>query len=170
MRSFHTALRVNDITGDYLVYTRNGEISSSEILLVARSITRARFVRGKILNSPAISKEYFVSELSLFDIEVFGCLFLDNRHRIIAFEKLFYGTIDATSVYPREVLKRVLALNANAVIFSHNHPAGSPEPSDADLVITERLVSALELINVRVLDHIIVGGTDTVSLAERGDI
>ncbi|WP_419606150.1 JAB domain-containing protein, partial [Thiolapillus sp.] len=100
--------------------------------------------------------------------EVFACLFLDNRHRIIAFEELFQGTIDGASVYPREVVRRCLHHNAAAVIFSHNHPSGVAEPSHADEQITLRLREALALIDIRVLDHVIVGSDSSTSLAERG--
>ena len=100
--------------------------------------------------------------------EVFACLFLDNRHRLMAFEELFRGTIDGASVHPREVVRRALAHNAAALILAHNHPSGIAEPSAADTRITERLRQALSLIDVRVLDHLIVGDAEVTSLAERG--
>ena len=100
--------------------------------------------------------------------EQFLALFLDNRHRVIASEVLSEGTIDGASVYSREVVKAALRHNAAAAIFAHNHPSGIPEPSQADQRLTQRLVKALELVDIRVLDHIVVGGTDTVSFAERG--
>lgn len=100
--------------------------------------------------------------------EVFACLYLDNQHRVVRFEELFSGTIDGAAVYPREVVKRCLHNNAAAVIFAHNHPSGVAEPSHADVAITLRLKSALSTIDVRVLDHIIIGSKDVVSLAERG--
>jgi DNA repair protein RadC len=120
-----------------------------------------------ILTSPEDSKNYVKLQLGLYEHEVFACLFLDNRHRVIAFEKLFRGTIDGASVYPREVVKAALGHNAAAVIFAHNHPSGVAEPSKADENITQRLKAALELIDVRVLDHLVVG-SDIVSFAERG--
>ena len=100
--------------------------------------------------------------------EVFGCLFLDTRHRVLTFEVLFQGSIDSTTVYPRQVIKRALAHNAAAVILCHNHPSGICEPSPADRVVTRRLQEALELIDVRVLDHFIVGEGDPLSMAEYG--
>jgi len=100
--------------------------------------------------------------------EHFSCLFLDNHHRLISFERLFSGTIDGASVYPRVVLRRALELNAAALIFTHNHPSGLPEPSEADKAITSRLKNALNLVDIRVLDHIVVGSEGTVSMAERG--
>jgi DNA repair protein RadC len=102
------------------------------------------------------------------DHELFCCLFLDNRHRVLSFNELFRGTIDGTSVYPREVVKEALAVNAAAVILAHNHPSGVAEPSQADERITRRLKSALELVDIRLLDHLIVGDGRTTSLASRG--
>jgi len=100
--------------------------------------------------------------------EVFAVMFLDNRHRLLAYEELFFGTIDGASVHPREVVKAALAHNAAAVILSHNHPSGVAEPSQADQRITQRLKDALGLVDVRVLDHLIVGEGEPVSFAERG--
>jgi DNA repair protein RadC len=108
------------------------------------------------------------SRLRDYPYEVFAVLFLDNRHRVIAFEELFRGTIDGASVHPREVVRRALALNAAAVILSHNHPSGVAEPSEADQRITTRLREALSLVDVRVLDHLVIGDGGCCSLAERG--
>ena len=119
------------------------------------------------LTSPEASKEYVKLQLATYEHEVFACLWMDNRNRVITFEELFRGTIDGASVYPREVVKAALSHNAAAVIFAHNHPSGVAEPSRADEQITQRLKKALELIDVRVLDHLIVG-EDVVSFAERG--
>lgn len=123
---------------------------------------------GEILNRPDQVKALSVMRLAHLEREVFLCLFLNTQHQLIACEELFQGTIDASSVYPREVVKRALALNASACIFAHNHPSGMPEPSQADQRITIRLRDALALVDVRVLDHIVVGGTSTISFAERG--
>jgi DNA repair protein RadC len=103
-----------------------------------------------------------------FEHEVFGAIFLDTQHSILSFDLLFRGTIDSSSVHPREVVKQALRYNAAAVIFAHNHPSGVAEPSRADEMITRRLVEALAMIDVRVLDHFVVGGTEVVSFAERG--
>jgi DNA repair protein RadC len=119
------------------------------------------------LTTPQASKNFVKLQLAKYEHEVFACLMLDNRNRVIAFRELFRGTIDAASVYPREVVKQVLADNAAAVIFAHNHPSGATEPSQADIAITERLKKALALIDVRVLDHLIVG-EEVTSFAERG--
>lgn len=143
------------------------ELSDDQIIDLARSILGKRFNR-KVLSNPHEVKDYLVAELARKEQEVFACIFLDNRHRVISFEILFYGTIDGTAVYPREVAKRALLHNAAAVIFAHNHPSGVAEPSRADELLTTRLKDALALIEVRVLDHIVVGGDVTVSLAERG--
>jgi DNA repair protein RadC len=119
------------------------------------------------MNSPQASKDFVKLKLATYEHEVFACLFLDNRNRLIVFDELFRGTIDGASVYPREVVKACLSHNAAAVIFAHNHPSGATEPSQADIAITERLRKALALIDVRVLDHLIVGD-EVTSFAERG--
>lgn len=124
--------------------------------------------QGQTLSSASDSKDYLVARLRGRQQEVFCCLFLDNRHRVAGFEELFFGTINGAAVYPREVVKRALAHNAAAVILAHNHPSGVAEPSRADEQLTERLKEALALVDVRVLDHIVVGDGQPVSLAERG--
>jgi DNA repair protein RadC len=124
--------------------------------------------RGDAMTSPDAVKRYLLARMRGLPHEVFVCLLLDSQHRLITCEELFRGTIDGASVYPREVVKQVLASNAAAVILAHNHPSGVAEPSQADRAITDRLVKALALVDVRVLDHIVVGDTDVVSFAERG--
>lgn len=138
------------------------------ILEMARRHLQEQLHRADSLENPAITRRYLTSRLRHLPFEVFGCLFLDNRHRVIAFEELFRGTIDGASVHPREVVRRVLHFNAAAVILAHNHPSGIAEPSRADLALTRRLVDALALVDVRVLDHFIVGEGGGVSFAERG--
>ncbi|PHS69967.1 MAG: hypothetical protein COB23_04775 [Methylophaga sp.] len=125
-------------------------------------------LRGDALIDVTTTKRYIKQRLRAYQHEVFACLFLDNKHRMICFEELFRGTIDGASVYPREVVKQALSHNAAAVIFAHNHPSGVAEPSQADYDITQRLKSALELVEIRVLDHIVVGDGETVSFAETG--
>lgn len=120
------------------------------------------------LADPVTSARYLKSRLCAYPYEVFACLFLDKRHRVIAFEELFRGSIDGANVHPREVVRRCLAHNAAAVILAHNHPSGIAEPSQDDRMITLRLRDALGLIDVRVLDHIVVGDGLPISLAERG--
>ncbi len=124
--------------------------------------------RGASFSSPAAVKEYLRAKLAGFEHEVFAVLFLDTQHRLIEYAEMFRGTIDSASVYPRELVKEALRLNAAAVIVSHNHPSGNPEPSGADKVLTQRLEEALALVDVRTLDHIVVAGGSTTSFAERG--
>ncbi len=124
--------------------------------------------RGTSFTSPAAVKEYLCAKLAGFEHEVFAVLFLDTHHRLIEYAEMFRGTIDGASVYPRELVKEALRHNAAAVIISHNHPSGNPEPSQADKVLTQRLNEALRLVDVRVLDHVIVAGNSTASFAERG--
>lgn len=128
----------------------------------------ASLTRGDGLLDPSTTRQFLKSKLRGYDREVFACLFLDNQHRVISYEELFFGTIDGASVHPREVVKRVLHHNAAAVIFAHNHPSGVAEPSQADQRITQRLKSALLLVDVRVLDHMIVGDSEVMSFAETG--
>ena len=137
-------------------------------LELGKRYLEATLYRGDAFTSPETTRRYLSARLRAYQHEVFACLFLDSQNRLIQFEELFSGTIDGASVYPREVVKRGLALNAAAVIFAHNHPSGVAEPSQADCHITRRLQTALELVDVRVLDHLIVGDGDIVSLAERG--
>jgi DNA repair protein RadC len=127
-------------------------------------------IRGDAITSPEATRNYLSSRLRDQTREVFAILFLDNKHQVIAFEELFHGTVDAATVHPREVVKRALALNAAALIVAHNHPSGVCEPSRADLQITIRLRDALALVDIRLLDHLIVGDGVPLSLAERGEI
>ena len=135
-------------------------------------MTRRHFsetlLRGCVMENPQHTRDFLTARLRDYSYEVFSCLYLDNRHRVIQFEELFRGTINGASVHPREVVKNALVHNAAAVIFAHNHPSGIAEPSAADRHITKRLGEALSLIDVRVLDHVVVGDGVTVSFAERG--
>ena len=124
--------------------------------------------RGSALTSPEITRAYLSAQLRGYSYEVFACLFLDNQHRVIQLDELFRGTIDGASVYPREVVKQALYHNAAAVIFAHNHPSGVTEPSQADKQITEKLKKALDLFDIRVLDHFIIGDGEPYSFAEHG--
>ncbi|HMU90797.1 MAG: DNA repair protein RadC [Pseudomonadales bacterium] len=124
--------------------------------------------RGDALTSPAQTRRFLSSRLRHLEREVFMVLYLDNRHRMIAFEELFKGSINSAEVHPRELIKRVLHFNAAAVILAHNHPSGIAEPSQADREITQRLRAALALVDVRLLDHMVVGDTEVISLAELG--
>lgn len=124
--------------------------------------------RGEPLSNPEATRRYLQARLRDYPHEVFACLLLDNRHRVIAFEEMFRGTIDAASVYPREVVKLALARNAAALIVAHNHPSGVAEPSRADEHLTRRLKDALALVDIRLLDHFVIGDGEVVSFAERG--
>ncbi|MGV7186429.1 RadC family protein [Xanthomonas axonopodis] len=124
--------------------------------------------RGEALSDPPSVGRYFSQRLRARAYEVFAVLFLDNRHRAIAFEELFTGTIDGADIHPREVVRRALLHNAAAVIVGHNHPSGNPEPSEADRAVTKRLLDSLELVDIRLLDHFVIGDGRPVSFAERG--
>lgn len=126
------------------------------------------FTRGPELTSPCLVADYLKLQLAQQDHEVFGVVFLDAKHRVLQFEVLFHGSIDSASVYPRQVVKRALTHNAAAVILTHNHPSGCPQPSQADRTLTARLKEVLAVVDVRVLDHFIVGEGRPLSLAEYG--
>lgn len=137
-------------------------------LELGRRYLACELQRPDALAHPSACADYLRARIGAYPYEVFACVFLDNRHRILAFEELFRGSIDGASVHPREVVRRCLAHNAAAVIFAHNHPSGVAEPSQADRAITSELKRALELIQVRVVDHFIVGHGTPTSLAARG--
>jgi DNA repair protein RadC len=150
-------------------YQASSTFTEEDILNAAVSILGQRFSRKKeTFSNPLAARGFFKVRLATLQYEVFCVLFLDNQHRMIACEQMFRGTFNGASVYPREVVKRALELNAAAVIFSHNHPSGDTRPSQEDYLVTRQLIDALKLINVKVLDHIIVGGVDTASFAELG--
>ena len=142
--------------------------SPKEVLSAARSVMRSRVRRGAAMTSPEVVKDHLKLHLGLLEHEVFAVLFLDSQHRLIAYREMFRGTLTQTSVYPREVVKEALTLNTAAVILAHNHPSGSAEPSWADEFLTQQLKSALALVDVRVIDHMVVTGDAVTSFAERG--
>ena len=135
---------------------------------LARRYYEQALPTGQPIRSPADTAAFLMARLRDLPHELFCCIYLDNRHRIISFEELFRGTIDGTSVYPREVVKQALSVNAAAVILAHNHPSGVAEPSQADERITRRLKAALELVDIRLLDHLVIGDGISTSLASRG--
>jgi DNA repair protein RadC len=137
-------------------------------LELSRRLLHAELERGAALADPQAAGRYFAQHLRGLPHEVFAALFLDTRHRVIAFEELFQGTLDGAEVYPREVVRRALGHNAAAVIVAHNHPSGNPEPSAADRAVTARLKQALALVDLRLLDHFVIGDGPPVSLAARG--
>ena len=138
------------------------------VLELARRVLAHRLAEQPLFDSPQRVKDYLALHLAPLDHEVFAVLFVDAQHRLIRLETLFRGTLAQTSVHPREVVKRALALNAAAVLLAHNHPSGAAEPSRADEVLTQSLKAALQLVDVRVLDHMVVGRGQVVSFAERG--
>ncbi|MFW5442688.1 MAG: RadC family protein [Methylococcaceae bacterium] len=148
----------------------NGEYRAADeddVISEATQIYGSYFAKGTLISEPADSADYLKLKLAQYDHEVFICLFLDTRHRVISCDEMSHGTIDQANVYPREIIKATLRHNASAVIFAHNHPSGLAEPSDADKRITAKLKNALETIDVKVLDHIIIGD-GTYSFAEKG--
>lgn len=147
------------------------ELTNTEqatVIRLALDILAKRHARGQALTNPNDTMKYLHIKLAEYKNEVFCALFLDNRHRVLSFEELFFGTLNGASVYPRVVVQRCMELNAAAVIFAHNHPSGIAEPSYADKSLTTRLKEALALVDVRVLDHIVIGAEGTTSFAEAG--
>ncbi len=160
------AFRLNETTGEDEA-TR--PLAQNDILDQAKTILSEKLLRSsEPLTNPDDTKDFLIAHMAELEHEVFAVIFLDNRHRVISFRRMFRGTIDGASVHPREVVKACLQCNGAAVILSHCHPSGVAEPSRADEALTQRLKDALSLIDVRILGHIIVGGTETVSFAERG--
>jgi DNA repair protein RadC len=159
-----TNLMIRSATGRYR------QAQKAEVLEVAAQYLAVELQTqtGQPMTSPSAVRQFLLQALAARDAEVFCILFFDNRHRLIQFEEMFRGTIDGASVYPREVVRRTIELNAAAVVLVHNHPSGLAEPSQADEMITHRLRDALALIDVRVLDHLVVGRGQVVSFAERG--
>ncbi len=153
--------RIRDAQGTYRSIRRD------ELIECARQCILKRFNDGYAIRSPSDTEAYLQTMLGDAEHEIFSILFLDNRHKVIRYQEMFRGTIDGCSVYPREVVKQALALNSAAIILAHNHPSKVSEPSQADERITRRLKSALELVDIRVLDHLIIGSTVT-SMASRG--
>jgi DNA repair protein RadC len=162
------------LTADRHMVCRARGLGAAKYALLQASLELSRRHYAELLHAgpplanPRATREFLRARLRDRDHEVFCCLFLDNRHRVICFDEVFRGTIDGASVHPRDVVKLALARNAAAVILAHNHPSGVAEPSQADEMITGRLRDALALVDIRVLDHIVVGDGAEVSFAERG--
>jgi len=181
MRSNHRSLTVKSAAGHieppaetftsgFVRETAEGYtvVSDEAVIRTALELLSRRISRGPLLASPRATRDYLRLRFADLQHEVFCLLYLDKRHRLIAFEELFRGTIDGASVHPREVVKAALRYNCAAIICAHNHPSSSAEPSQADEFITQRLKAALELVDIRLLDHLVVSAQDSVSLAERG--
>lgn len=150
------------------LYRTRRPVTDQELIGFAQGLIAEQFTRQGSLNDVADAQAFLIAQLAPENREVFAVVFLDRQHRIISFERLFYGTIDRSMVYPREILKRCLTLNAAAVILAHNHPSGCPEPSAADKDITRQIITALFLIDVAVLDHFVIGGTKAISFSRLG--
>lgn len=163
----HHKLIAGEIPGTYLVTEL---INEEDLLTIANQIARQKLAKGEAITDKHLAHQALQGLLQTRDREVFAALFLDNQHRILAYEELFLGTLSAATVYPRDVVKRALHYNAAALILVHNHPSGYPEPSRADIEITLRLQDALALVDIRILDHLVVGTEGIVSLAERGNL
>ena len=172
LKSFHTLRKL--IAADRQRFCREPGLGPARFaeLQAAAEIARRQLSEtmraGPSLASPRTTRDFLSARLRDLEHEVFCCLYLDKRHRLIQFEELFRGTIDGASVHPREIVKLALQRNSAAVIIAHNHPSGVAEPSQADELITRRVKEALALVDIRLLDHIIIGDGATVSLAERG--
>lgn len=161
-------LRSGETPGTYLIENPQEPLTEQDILHMAQQLARRRLSKGRVLSNPSMVFDHLQVLLQDLEHECFALLLLDTRHRVIRFEVLFQGTLDSTSVYPREVVKVALKHNAAAAILIHNHPSGNPEPSAADKTLTQSLHRVLGPIEVTVLDHIVVGREGCVSLAERG--
>ena len=161
----HHKLQTAETAGTYIVAN---PVTESDILEMARQLSTDRLAKGRSIENPSSVFTYLQSLLADYEYEVFGVLFLDTKHRVIRFDEMFRGTLESARVYPREVAKAALSLNAAAVILVHNHPSGDPEPSQTDRQLTDRIREALNLIEIRTLDHVVVGLDGCVSLAERG--
>ncbi|TDR39697.1 DNA repair protein RadC [Tahibacter aquaticus] len=159
---------IRQLDGTYRFQRQRTPVAECDILAAAEDILRLRLERQGAIKTPRDAAEFLRLRIGHLVHEEFHVLWLDTRHRILAVDRLFSGTLDGTAVHPREVVRRALDVNAGAAVLAHNHPSGVCEPSSADLLITEELKNALRLVGVRLLDHLIVGAGATVSLAERG--
>ena len=153
---------------DYKVSPSHYTVTEQDIIDSAMKILAKRINDGPLFDAPQAVRQYLSLRHAGMTREQFDVLFLDSQNRLICCETMFVGTLNQTSVYPREVVKRSLELNASSVVFSHNHPSGNPTPSRADELLTQTLKQALALVDVRVLDHFITAGHQTVSMAEKG--
>lgn len=163
----HQKLIAGEQPGTYLI---TDIVTDDDLLSIAQEIARSKLAKGIVLTDKHLAAQALQGLLQSREREVFAALFLDNQHRILAYEELFLGTLAAASVHPREVIKRALYHNAAAVLLAHNHPSGLAEPSPADIEITRLLQEALKLVEVRLLDHVVVSADECVSLAERGSL
>ncbi|WP_323909643.1 RadC family protein [Aeromonas veronii] len=163
----HHKLTAGEQPGTYLVTEL---INEEDLLTIANQIARQKLAKGEAITDKHLAHQALQVLLQTRDREVFAALFLDSQHRILAYEELFLGTLSAATVYTRDVVKRALHHNAAALMLVHNHPSGYPEPSRADIEITLRLQDALALVDIRILDHLVVGTEGVVSMTERGNL
>lgn len=164
VKAMKPMLMIQDASGEYRV------ASSEEILSAAKGVIARRFRCGESITCVKTCFEFFTQKLALQQREVFAALFLNEKHRILGYEELFFGTINSAPIFPRILAQKALAYNAAALVVAHNHPSGVPEPSESDKKITTRIIEALALIDVRLIDHIVVGDGNCVSFAECGFI
>ena len=160
--SFDSSLLVRDVAGDYR------PAKADEVLQAALRVLAGQMYGSEALTSPQVVRDFLRIKLGTLEHEVFAIIHLDAQNRVIDYVEMFRGTVSQTSVYPREVVKDSLARNSAALILVHNHPSGVAEPSRADEMLTQTLKSALALVDVRVLDHLVVAGANILSFAERG--
>lgn len=157
-----SVILVRDVAGDYR------QVDADEVLLAAREVLLGRVRGSDVLASPQAVRDYLRVKLGTLEHEVFAVVHLDTQNRVIEYVEMFRGTVSQTSVYPREVVREAMMRNSAALLLVHNHPSGSTQPSRADEMLTQTLKTALALVDVRVLDHLIVAGGDILSMAERG--
>ncbi len=160
--SLDSSLLVRDVAGDYR------PANADEVLQAAQRVLVGQMRGYEVLSSPQVVRDYLRVKLGALEHEVFAVVYLDSQNRVIEYVEMFRGSVSQTSVYPREVVKEALARNSAALLLVHNHPSGSTQPSRADEMLTQTLKSALALVDVRVLDHLIVAGAEVQSMAERG--
>ena len=167
----HSTASEGQTAADRFSDLKSSDLNTTEketLIALAVSVLAARHRRGRALENPDKMRAYLQLKCADYRNEVFGCVFLDTRHRVVEHAELFQGTIDGATVHPRVVVQRALAVNAAAIVIFHNPPSGVAEPSTADRAVTRRLTDALALVDIRVLDHVVVGESESVSFAERG--
>ena len=160
-------LIAGETTGTYVM---ESPVTEADILQITQQLAMSRLSKGRALTEPKQVFSHLQTLLQYHEYEVFALLLLDSKHRVIAVREIFRGTLDAASVYPREVVKIALEHNAAAAILVHNHPSGAPEPSQSDLTLSTTLKNALDMVGTRILDHVVMGRAGSVSLAEMGYI
>jgi DNA repair protein RadC len=158
-----------------ILYTRDergqfSPASADAVIAAAKAHMNRRLRRGATLSNPRATRDFLSLKLGMLDHEVFAVIFLDKRHRVISYQEMFRGTIDGASVYPREIVKEALRLNAAALVIAHDHPSGVAEPSQADELITGRLKEALGLVDIRILDHILGGFSCVITASKAHEI